>query len=151
MSGQIPPAVNTEYLEALYAQFLDDVTKVQEKTTAGDRLSGWFTRSRKFDPLQERFAEDMENAMKALYDSAPDSQAVKDVLLYVYTKHVQVSKNHPSYLMILAVHRYTMDLIGLLDPKDAADLLEIYQLRLPKKEQMPVNTEVAKLLKKQAK
>ena len=151
MSDQNPPAVNTEYLETLYAQFLDEVAKVQEKTTTGDRLSGWFTGSRKFDPLQERFAADMENAMKAFFESTPDPQAVKDVLLYVYTKHVQVSKKHPAYLMVLAVHRYTKDLIGLLDPRDAADLLEIYQLRLPKKEQMPVNTEVVKLLKKQAK
>lgn len=134
----------------MYTTFEEDMRSRQAGQSVADRLGSVLAGSRKKDPLQDAFAEQIREACGRLAEQPAASGELTEILNYMYTAHLGHKENDAVRLMIIAVQQFTMDLIPLLNQEDAASLLAVYEKALPRRERMPCNVDVYKRLKKQA-
>ena len=83
-------------------------------------------------------------------DGLFDSKAVKTVLTAVYASADLHHDMQSAYWTLIAVHGLTGNLIGLLSPEDAAELLAAYEDSFPRSRRLPAQNKVVSLLKETA-
>ena len=102
------------------------------------------------DPKHVLFYEDVQKWMADFRKRDPDAGERQKVVRFVICAPVEVGKAD-SYGMMYAAHGLVRDLIPGLPAECCAQLRDFYDDHYPKRERMPVQKEVYKLLAKGAK
>ena len=129
-----------------YIQKVDDLEK-NRKITAG--LFG-LTKGPEDDPCHDKFAEDMEAALKEVAAAAPEPEEVSSLLEYIYTVPLRHKDNNMIYWMFTAVHTLALCLVQFLDRAQAQRLYERYSRDYPRWERLPAQKKTLKALKEAA-
>lgn len=138
-----------EQLKEIYAKYVEDVAKVYKDAKPMDGLFGWGDDPRK-DPCHMRFYEDVEKWVKVFSAEAPAREQVFEGVRFVLeTPAAHREKN--CFWFMYAAHGLIRDLIPMLDRTQCAKLRNFYDEEYPKRDRMPVQKDVYKLLKKGAK
>lgn len=137
-----------QQLKDRYAKYTEDVAKVYKEAKPMDGLFGWGDDPRK-DPCHMRFYEDVEQWAKAFLASGPDQAEVYEAVRFVLETPARYRESHCFWFMY-AAQGLTRDMIPLLSASQCAVLRDSYDDRYPKRDRMPVQKEVYKLLKKGA-
>ena len=136
-------------LRALYENYLDEVETAERNRKLG---AGWFGMKGGVadDPCHDRFAEALRSYFEELSASGASGAFLRDELSYVYTAPRDNPNPRAAYWMLIAVQGYGIDLIGYLEPADAQALAELFHAYYPRRDRMPVQTQILKRLKQQA-
>jgi hypothetical protein len=132
-------------IQKLYDGYLDEVRRLEAGRRVTDGLLG-FGKGSGGDACHDRFAGDLERLLTA----AADAGDLASLLRYIYDAPLKVGEHESAYWMLLAVHRLTEPLIGLLQAEDAVPIAAAYLKAYPRYKRLPVMKKVAKLLKAQA-
>lgn len=138
-----------QQLKDIYSQYVADVAKVYKDAKPMDGLFGWGDDPRK-DPCHMRFYEDVESWIGSFAAQNPDRAQVYEVVRFLVETPAQYREKHCFWFMY-AAHGLLPDLIGYLDRAQCLQLREFYDEAYPKRDRMPVQKNVYKLLKKGAK
>lgn len=126
--------------------YIAKAEKLESERKIGDGLFGMGSKPAD-DPCHERFAKDMEKALKETASGSPSSSDVYELLGYIY----RLPKEHQDplsiYWMLNAIHGLTLPLIKLLERGDAKRLCEQYSSDYRRFERLPVQEKVYKALK----
>lgn len=131
-----------------YESYIQDVKKVYKDAKPMDGLFGWGDDPRK-DPCHMRFYEDLEQWTRAFLESAPAQADVYEAVRFMLETPADHRSSHCFWFMF-AAQGMTRELIPQLTAEQCAGLRESYDARYPKRDRMPVQKEVYKLLKKAA-
>ena len=142
-------AAKMERLKEIYGKYVQTVAKVYKDAKPMDGLFGWGDDPRK-DPCHMRFYEDAEAWVTEFAASGPDREAAYAVVSFLLRTPQAYREKHCFWFMF-AAQGLSRELIGLLDAGQCAELRTFYDEAYPKRERMPVQKEVYKLLKKGAK
>lgn len=102
------------------------------------------------DPKHIFFYEDVQKWVANFLKRDPDTAAREEAVAFILRAPVEVGQAD-SYGMMYAAHGLVRELIPGLSAECCAGLQEYYDAHYPKRERMPVQREVYKLLKKGAK
>lgn len=138
-----------QQLKDRYAQYLEEVARVYAGAKPMDGLFGWGDDPRK-DPCHMRFYEDIEAGVLAFAAAGPSQEEVFQVVLFLLVQPAE-HKEEPSFWFLYAAHGLTRGLIPRLTADQCTGLRDFYDANFPKRDRMPVQQEVYKLLKKGAK
>ena len=136
-------------LEALYQNYLQTVRELEKNRRIGDGLFG-LRPGPADDPCHDRFAADLDALLKDFAASAPDSAACAAVLRYLFSAPEAWRDLKSAYWMLIAVQGLGAGLIESLNATDAGELERFYTGRYPRRERLPVQTQIQKKLQKQA-
>ena len=136
-------------LEALYQNYLQTVRELEKNRRIGDGLFG-LRPGPADDPCHDRFAADLDELMKACAAAGPDSAECAALLRYLFTAPEAFRELKSAYWMLIAVQGLGACLIERLSPSDARALAEFYAARYPRRERLPVQTQLLKRLRQQA-
>ena len=137
-------------IRSLYQKYLDEAERAERERKPGDGLFG-VGKKPSDDPCHERFASDLETALRDFAAQEPDSQRTREVLSYIYRSPAEHKKPASAYWMLCAVHGFTPELTGRLNKEDAAALFTQYAKDFPRWERLPVQQRVYAALKRLAK
>ncbi len=135
-------------LRQRYEQYLADVAQVYAKAGPTDGLFGWGDDPKK-DPCHMGFYEDLERWTKEFRASSPSQEAVMEAVRYIL-ETPDAHRGQASFWFMFAAQGLTRELIPMLRPDQCAQLRELYDGLFPRRDRMPVQKEVYKLLKKHA-
>ncbi len=138
-----------EQLKDIYSKYVEEVAKVYKDAKPMDGLFGWGDDPRK-DPCHMRFYEDVENWVKVFLTEAPAREQVFEGVRFVLETPA-VYRGKSCFWFMYAAHGLIRDLIPMLDRTQCAKLRDFYDEQYPKRDRMPVQKDVYKLLKKGAK
>ena len=96
-----------------------------------------------------RFYEDIEQWMRSFLSMEPDAKAAFEAAQWIITTPA-VHKDSPEFWFEFAAHGLCAELILRLDGADCAVLQRFYDENYPRRDRMPVQKEIYKLLKKGA-
>jgi hypothetical protein len=137
-----------QQLEGIYEKYVQDVAKIYKDAKPMDGLFGWGDDPRK-DPCHMRFYEETENWVAAFLAANPGGEdryrAAKTII-----ESAAAYREKPCFWFMYAAHGLAKDLIGGLTPQQCGQLREFYDESYPKRDRMPVQKDVYKLLKKGA-
>ena len=136
-------------LESLYHDYIDTVRELERNRKFGDGLFG-IRPGPANDPCHDRFAADAEKLLKEFGDTSPTSEECAALLRYLFTAPEAWRELTCAYWMLIAVQGCGIDLIGYLEPADAQALAELFHAYYPRRDRMPVQTQILKRLKQQA-
>lgn len=139
-----------ETVRQIYRQYYADADAAEKRCGPADGLFG-FGKKAVDDPCHTAFIESLKTALEAFRQQAPDSAAVREVLLYIYEAPDRHREPVSVYWMLIAAHGLTAELTALLNGADAAALYADYSRRYPRREQFPVQRELVRKLKTAAK
>lgn len=137
-----------QQLKELYSKYLQDVAKVYQDAKPMDGLFGWGDDPRK-DPCHMRFYEDVERWMKAFQAGEHDQPAVYEAVRFIMTFPADHREDH-SFWFTYAAQGLAREMIPQLTKEQCVQLRDLYDEAYPKRDRMPVQKEVYKLLKKGA-
>ena len=137
-----------QQLKDRYAKYTEDVAKVYKDAKPMDGLFGWGDDPRK-DPCHMRFYEDLEQWAKDFLTSGPDQGEVYEAVRFLLETPAEHRDSHCFWFMY-AAQGLAREMIPMLSSAQCAALRESYDDRYPKRDRMPVQKEVYKLLKKGA-
>lgn len=137
-----------EQLKQIYDNYVQAVAKVYKDAKPMDGLFGWGDDPRK-DPCHMRFYEEAEAWLTAFAGESPDRDRAFAVVHHVLAMPARYRESHCFWFMF-AAQGLVRDLIGGLSREQCAQLRELYDESYPKRERMPVQKDVYKLLKKGA-
>ena len=136
-------------IEALYDAYLQTAAELEKNRKIGDGLFG-LRPGPADDPCHERFAAELETLLKECAEAKPSSGETTEILRFLFDraddKHMPLS----AYWMLIAAQGLGRELIGLLNPEDAAGLATFYRRRYPRRVRLPVQDQILKQLKLQA-
>lgn len=135
-----------QQLEAIYDKYQQDLAKVYKDAKPMDGLFGWGDDPRK-DPCHMRFYEAMEQWIGGF--SAREPEEVYPVVRYVLTFPAAHREKH-CFWFTFAAQGLIRDLIPFMTAAQCREMREFYDEAYPKRERMPVQKDVYKLLKKHA-
>ena len=138
-----------EQLKQIYENYVQAVAKVYKDAKPMDGLFGWGDDPRK-DPCHMRFYEEAQAWITAFAGEAHTQQEMYEVVRFVLTEASRYRESH-CFWFLFAAHGLVRELIGGLDREQCAGLRDFYDGHYPKRERMPVQKDVYKLLKKGAK
>jgi len=133
-------------IRRIYGEYLTEAERVGKAYKSTDGLLG-IGRGAGSDPCHDRFSQRLEQALSAFAAGAPPSSDVAEVLRFMYDTPLDHKKDSMSYFMLVAVHALTENLIGLLQPEDAAPLWARYDEAYPKASRLPAQKKIAALLR----
>ena len=136
-------------LEALYQNYLQTVQELEKNRRIGDGLFG-LRPGPADDPCHDRFAADLDALLKDFAASSPDSAACAAVLRYLFKAPEAWRDLKSAYWMLIAVQGLGAGLIDNLSAADAEGLEALYAARYPRRERLPVQTQILKKLQRQA-
>ena len=136
-------------LEALYRDYISTVQELEKNRRPGDGLLG-LRPGPADDPCHDRFAADLGTLMQACAAAGPDSAECAALLRYLFTAPEAFRELKSAYWMLIAVQGHGACLIGRLSPTDARALAELFASRYPRRERLPVQTQLLKRLRQQA-
>ena len=128
--------------------YIQDVKKVYKDAKPMDGLFGWGDDPRK-DPCHMRFYEDMEQWTREFLAAAPEREDVYEAVRFILETPAEHRSSHCFWFMY-AAQGMTREMIPRLTAEQCAGLRESYDGHYPKRDRMPVQNEVYKLLKKGA-
>jgi hypothetical protein len=138
-----------QQLKSIYTRYTEDVEKVYRDAKPMDGLFGWGDDPRK-DPCHMRFYEDAEAWVTEFEREKPSREQVFEVVRFLLETPAAYREKNCFWFMF-AAHGLTRSLIPQLDRQQCAQLREFYDGAFSKRERMPVQNEVYKLLKKGSK
>ena len=136
-------------LEALYQNYLQTVQELEKNRRIGDGLFG-LRPGPADDPCHDRFAADLDALLKDFAAASPDSEGCAAVLRYLFTAPEAWRDLKSAYWMLIAVQGLGAGLIEGLSAADAGALERLYAERYPRRERLPVQTQILKKLQRQA-
>ena len=136
-------------LEEIYVRYEEEVAAVYRKARPADGLFGWGEDPKK-DPCHMRFYEAVEAWKTAFSAELPDQETVFRAVKFLLETPEKYRNNHCFWFM-LAAQGFSRELIPHLNREQCAALLVFYDGAYPRRERLPVQKEVYKLLKKGAK
>ncbi len=137
-----------ELLEKRYETYVEDLKAVYAAAGPTDGLFGWGDDPRK-DPCHMRFYEDVQQWVKDFQGKGPSQQEVFAAVRYILETPAKYREQHCFWFMY-AAHGLVRSLIPQLSREQCALLRTLYDDQFPKRDRMPVQKEVYKLLKKGA-
>ena len=156
----------TDRFETMFRTYLEAVDNAERNRKLGEGMFG-FPGGPANHPCHEQFVKQLEEFLEELRQKASDprntpdgsgmsedglfdSKAVKTVLTAVYASADLHHDMQSAYWTLIAVHGLTGNLIGLLSPEDAAELLATYEDSFPRSRRLPAQNKVVSLLKETA-
>ena len=135
-------------LKDIYQRYDEEIRKVKAKAKPMDGLFGMGDDPRK-DPCHMRFYEGVERWVQDFLKTAPNA---KDALeaARVIIEAPAAHREGPTYWFEVAAHGLCRDLIGTLDAAGCRELKDFYDKNYTKRERVPVQDQLYKLLKKSA-
>lgn len=135
-----------EELKILYQRYLEKATEVRRKASA---FAGAFNLGD--DPRRhgchDLFYEGVEQWVREFLQESPTPQQAAEVVDFVL-RAADAHRDTDAYWYFFAVHGHIRPLIPLLSREDCKRLLDLYDELHPKRERLPLQQEVYKLLKK---
>lgn len=135
-------------LKGLYEKYKEDLHKVRAKASPIDGLFGMGDDPRR-DPCHMRFYEDVEQWVKDFLKTGPGSGEVYEAVHWIITTPAS-HREEPVFWFEFAAHGLCRELVRRIDPAGCAALQAFYDDHYPRRDRMPVQKEVYKLLKKGA-
>ena len=135
-------------LKERYARYVETARKVRRKAPATAGLFGMGDDPRK-NPCHEAFYEDVASWAAEFRASNPDEKAANEAVSWIIEAAAE-HRDEDAYWFMYAVHGHCKELIPLLAPADCARLVQFYDEQYPRRDRMPVQKEVYRLLKKRA-
>lgn len=137
-----------QQLKEIYTKYVQAVAKVYQDAKPMDGLFGWGDDPRK-DPCHMRFYEDAEQWTRDFLEAAPGQEEVYAAARFMLEAPAAHREQHCFWFMF-AAQGLTRELIPQLDAAQCMQLRAYYDETYPKRERMPVQKEVYRLLKKGA-
>lgn len=137
-----------QQLKDIYAKYIQNVVKLYKDAKPMDGLFGWGDDPRK-DPCHMRFYEDAEQWVTGFRAAAPEQSAVFETVRFMLCVPAEHREEH-CFWFLYAAQGLTRELIPQLTGRQCAELRDAYDEFYPKRERMPVQKDVYKLLKKGA-
>ena len=134
----------------LYQAYIQTAEQLEADRGLGDGLLG-FGKKPADDPCHTKFAGDLDHLLADFAAETPDSRSVRPVLEFIYNAPQEHRQPLSIYWMLIAVQGTTPPLIARLSPEDAAALQRQYGRDVPRWERLPIQKEIFRLLKQQAK
>lgn len=138
-----------EQLRVIYEKYIQDVEEVYRNAKPVDGLFGWGDDPRK-DPCHMRFYEDAERWTKQFLNAAPGEAEVFEVVRFMLEIPAQYREKH-CFWFLYAAQGLTREMIPLLQGVHCTGLRDFYDENYPRRDRMPVQKDVYRLLKKGAK
>lgn len=135
-------------LKERYEKYVQDVAQVFAKAKPADGLFGWGD-DPKNDPCHMAFYEDVEKWVKAFQAAQPEQAAVFEAVRFMLETPAAY-RGENCYWFMYAAQGLCRELIPGLSGQQCAGLRNFYDDNYPKRDRMPVQKEVYKLLKKGA-
>lgn len=136
-------------LRACYEDYRSRVEELERRRKPGEGAFG-MRGGPKDDPCHERFAQELRERFAAFAAESPASGEVRQVLDFVYTEPLRRPGPVSAGWMLQAVQSLTLELIGLLEPGDAAALAGEYEKDYPRRLRLPAQKELLRQLKRRA-
>ena len=136
-------------LKEIYAKYIQDVDTVYRNAKPTDGLFGMGDDPRN-DPCHMRFYEDAEQWAKAFLAASPGEAEVYETVRFMLETPAAY-KGHHSFWALFAAQGLVREMIPMLRGEHCAGLRDFYAGNYPRRERMPVQNEVYRLLKKGAK
>ena len=137
-----------QQLKDRYRQYDEEATLVRKKSSPADGLFG-FGNDPKNHPCHELFYEDVGKRVKAFLETQPDAKDSFDAARFLIGAPVECASRE-SYWMMYAAQGWCRELVSRLDARGCADLRDVFDEMYPRRDRMPVQTELYKALKKGA-
>lgn len=137
-----------QQLKEIYTKYEQALAKVYKDAKPMDGLFGWGDDPRK-DPCHMRFYEDAEQWVSSFQAAGPRQPDVYEAVRFIIETPAAHREQHCFWFMF-AAQGLTKELIPLLDGSQCAQLRAFYDEAYPKRDRMPVQKDVYKLLKKGA-
>ena len=134
-------------IRAVYDEYSSQVARLEGERKAWDGLFG-MGKKLADDPCHDLFYEELEKLLKGLAEEKPSSEAIREVLEFIYRTPCDEEQPSSAVMPMNAVHSLTVELAGQLSPHDAAKLLEQYTRDYPKSKRFPVHKTVIKTLER---
>ncbi len=129
-----------------YDRYRADLEKVYAGKKPGDGLFGWGDDPKR-DPCHMGFYEDVQGWVKEFAAAGPSQEAVFEAVRFMLeTPHLH--REQHCFWFMFAAQGLTRELIPLLGKDQCARLRDLYDSLFPRRERMPVQKDVYKLLKK---
>lgn len=139
-----------EKLDALYEAYLTEFRRLEQDRKPLEGAFGLGGGPQSY-PCHDKFAEDLERLLRDFAAQSPSSQEVGQALNYIYFTAPARFQSGPAVdWMLLAVHGFTLELIGLLSAADAEPLCRAYRGAYPRHSRLPVQKKLFAALQKQA-
>ena len=135
-------------IEALYDAYLLTAAELEKNRKFGDGILG-LRPGPADDPCHQHFAGELEALLRECAAEASSAEAA-EILQLLLDKADDKRMPLSAYWMLIAVQGLGRELIGLLNPGDAAVLLTFYRRRYPRRVRLPVQDQILKQLKLQA-
>ena len=136
-------------IEALYRDYIRTVQELEANRRPGDGLFG-LRPGPADNPCHDRFASDLDALLKACAAKGPDSAECAALLRYLFKAPEPYRDLKSAYWMLIAVQGRGACLIDRLSPADAQALAELYASLYPRRERLPIQTQLLKRLRQQA-
>lgn len=137
-----------QQLQSIYEAYLAESADVIQKASPTDGLFGMGSDPRK-DPCHMRFYEGVEQWTRSFLAEKPEEEAAYEAVQWILTAPAKHA-GEPVYWFMFAAHGHCRELIPLLSREHCSALRELYDDRYPRRERMPVQKEVYKLLRRGA-
>ena len=135
-------------LEALYRDYIETVRELERNRKIGDGLFG-LRPGPADDPCHDRFAAELDALLRDFAAASPGSEDCAAVLRYLFTAPEAWRELKSAYWMLIAVQGLGAGLIERLNAADAGELEALYAARWPRRERLPVQTQILKQLQRQ--
>lgn len=135
-------------LKDIYRRYDEEIRAVKAKAKPTDGLFGMGDDPRN-NPCHMRFYEGVEQWVQDFLKTAPNAQSALEAARVI----IEAPAAHwdgPTYWFEFAAHGHCRDLIAYLDAAGCAELRTFYDENYRKRDRMPVQDQIYKLLKKGA-
>lgn len=137
-----------QQLHQRYKSYVTELDRVYAEAKPADGLFGWGDDPRK-DPCHMRFYEDVEGWTKAFLTDNHDPSAVFEAVSFMLRVPSEY-REHQGFWFMYAAQGLARDMIPMLTAQQCAELRDFYDTAYQKRDRMPVQKELYKLLKKGA-
>ena len=134
-------------VQHLYNTYMEQAEEAEKNTPFASGIFGLGKRASD-DPCHDRFIQNLTALMAQFKEEGIDSAALREVLAFVFQAHAEYQVPASTHWMLIAAHSTTLDVIPLLNREDAAALCAQYEKAFKRRERMPVQTKIVKLLNK---
>lgn len=135
-------------LKALYETYYQNAVKARQGASAFAGVFGMGDDPRRH-PCHDAFYEALAQWVEEFAAAAPDTAAVNEVVRWILEAPLH-NRGTDTFWYLYAAQGHTKALIPLLDASDRKALAQWYEDSFPKRERLPVQAEVCKLLKQEA-
>ena len=140
---------DTKQIRTLYETYIETVETLERNRKLGEGILG-LKGGPAQDPCHDRFLDDLTQAVEVFAAQEPSASELTEMLSYMFTVPQAHRELRSAYWMLIAVQGLSLDLIGGLDPSDAAALRKSYGKTYPRWDRLPVQNKVLSALKAQS-